>query len=728
MKTKTELRYHLIAVLAIFVLGIIIYSNTFKTPFVFDDADSITGNRYIRLTSLDPESLIDAGFKSPASKRPVANISFALNYYFGRYNVTGYHVVNIIIHLLNGILVYFLALTIFGQVFHSRATPPTLNSSLLTDNSSNSSLLILICSLFSALIFTAHPIQTQSVTYIVQRMNSMAAMFYLLSLLLYIKGRMALTNTKKLILLVACLVSWIMALGTKPTAVTLPFIIFLYEWYFVRDLDYAWFRRQIPYLVGIVIFVFILGYIYFNGNPFERVISGYKYREFSLGERLLTQPRVVLFYISLILLPLPGRLNLLHSFYISHSLTDPITTLPAITIIAGIIGLGLYLARKNRLVSFCIMWFFINLFLESSFVQLELVFEHRLYLPMFGFALIVPYLLFRFMSFRRSAAFSVLICIVLFFSICTYARNNTWRDKTTLWTDVISKNPYTNRGHNGLGLALLDKKRFEEAVEHFSKALEIKPRDSMTYNNLGNALLAMGDVDSAINRYRRAIDLKPEYSEAHNNLGLALGRKGDYSSAIRHYLEALRIRKDNEIVNNNLGVVLAETGFMNEAVERYETALRINPNYAEAHNNLGTLLARAGQIERAVKHFQEALSSRPDYSDAHNNMGNAFALKGKIDEAIYHYSEALRINPGADAHKNLAGILARKGDLEKAVRHYQEAIRMRPDYAEAHNDLGVAYARQGRFREAGECFSEALRIRPDYVDASRNLKMVVKEE
>ncbi|MBN2419477.1 MAG: tetratricopeptide repeat protein [Deltaproteobacteria bacterium] len=721
-------RYHLIAAFAIFFIGIVIYFNTFSAPFVFDDAITITENRHVRLTHLDIKSIFNVGLKSLASKRPVANISFALNYYFGQYNVTGYHAVNIIIHLLNGILVYFLALNIFRRFLPSPASPATLNSSLLTDNSSNSSLLILISSLFSALIFTAHPIQTQSVTYIVQRMNSMAAMFYLLSLTLYIKGRMSLTNTKKLILFGACLVSWIMALGTKQTAVTLPFIIFLYEWYFIRDLDYAWFRRQIPYLFGIMIFVFILGYIYFNGNPFERIMAGYKYRDFTLAERLLTQPRVVLFYISLLLLPLPGRLNLLHSFDISHSLTDPITTLPSIIIIAGIIGLGVYFARKDRLVSFCIMWFFINLFLESSFIQLELVFEHRLYLPMFGFALLVPYLLFRFMPQRPKAAILIQALLILCLSAGTYARNDTWKNRITIWTDVVSKNPDTHRGHNGLGLALLDKKRLEEAVEHFSRALEIKPHDSMTCNNLGNALLALGEVDSAINQYRRAIELKPRYSEAHNNLGLALERKGDYSSAIRHYLEALRIRKDNEIAQNNLGVVLAETGFMNEAMERYEMALQINPNYAEAHNNLGALLGRAGQIDRAVGHFQKALSTRPDYSEAHTNMGNALAMQGKIDEAIYHYSEALRINPGAEAQKNLAGILSRKGDLEKAVHHYQEAIKIRPDYAEAHNDLGVAYARQGRFREAGECFSEALRIRPDYEDAERNINIILRKE
>lgn len=728
MKAKTELRYHVIAVFIICILGIIIYSNTINSPFVFDDAVSITENHRIRLTNLDLKSLYDAGFKSRASSRTVANISFAINYYFGRYNVTGYHVFNIIIHILNGILVYFLALIIFGKVFHSDTISLTLNSSLLTHNSSRSSLLILISSLFSALIFTAHPIQTQSVTYIVQRMNSMSAMFYLLSLLLYIKGRMALTNTKQWTLLCACLISWVLALGTKQTAVTLPFIVFLYELYFIQDMKAAWLRRNIPYLFGIMIFVFILGYIYFNGNPFERILSGYKYRDFTLGERLLTQPRVVLFYISLIFLPLPCRLNLLHSFDISHSLTEPITTFPAITIIAGIIGLGVYLARKNRLVSFCIMWFFINLFLESSFIQLELVFEHRLYLPMFGFALLVPYLLFRFMPQRRNAAILIQVFIILSLSTGTYARNDVWKNRITLWSDVVSKNSASHRAHNGLGLALVEEKKFEEAIDHFSKALEIKPFHSKTYVNLGNALLAQRQVDSAVIQYRRAIELKPGSSEAHNNLGVALARQGNVKQALTHYSESLRIEPDNEEAYNNMGLAFADQGMLKEAVKHYEMALKINPGYAEAHNNLGIALARIGDLKQAVNHFIKALCIKHDFAEANINLGNVMSMQGRLDDAVSYYLEALRIKPDAEAHKNLGGLLAQTGDFRKAVYHYQEAIRIRPDYAEAHNDLGVVFARQGRFREAGGHFSEALRIRPDYADAARNLNIVLKKQ
>ena len=217
-KPKITIAFHLVAIIVISLLCVIIYSNTLNAPFAFDDATNIENNSYIQLKRIDIQQLIDSGFKSPIKNRPLANISFALNYYFGGYDVAGYHIVNIIIHFINGILVYFLSHAIFIHTFDAKNQNfPLFNN-----------IPIPLISVFAALIFIAHPVQTQSVTYIVQRMNAMASLFCLLSLRLYISGRLSQTQWKRWVFFSGCFASWLMALGSKEIAGAFPFVMMLY--------------------------------------------------------------------------------------------------------------------------------------------------------------------------------------------------------------------------------------------------------------------------------------------------------------------------------------------------------------------------------------------------------------------------------------------------------------------------------------------------------------------
>jgi len=588
------------SVLLLFVtIGFGIYSNTLIAPFVFDDFHNIKKNPHIRLKNLDYQRLYDAGFKSPRSNRPLSNISFALNYYFGEYDVTGYRVVNIIIHLINGILVYFLSLIIFKQSSHV-----SLQKILHIQTDS-----IPFMSLFVSLIFITHPIQTQSVTYIVQRMNSMAAMFYLLSLLLYIKGRLSRIKWKQWGLFCGCFVSWMMALGSKEIAGTLPFIILIYEWYFFQDLQSDGFRQNKKYLFALFAVLVFIGFIYLGKRPFDTILGSYAYRDFTLSERVLTQFRVVVFYISLLFFPHPSRLNLLHSFSISHSLFVPATTLLSLLFIVGLIGYAIYISKKQRLLSFIVLWFFINLIIESSVIGLEIIFEHRLYLPLFGFALLTAYLLFGLLSKKQHWAVFISVLIVLSLGAATYARNRVWQNEISLWYDVISKNPKSHRAHYNLGISLKEQGRLEEAIGYFSKTVRIKPDDAEAYNNLGSTLVLQGRLTEAVEYLSKALRIKPDYAGVHNNLGVALKKQGR----------------------------------LEEAADYFSKAIRIKPDYAEAHNNLGYVLAIQGRRAGAIEHFSEALRIKPDYATAHYNLGITLKLQGKIKEANIHLLRAQRL-------------------------------------------------------------------------------------
>jgi len=541
-KTASAFKYHLMAVFSICLVCVAIYSNSLHSHFAYDDLTNISSNPYIRINDINLGDLYDAGFKSVLPKRPVSYISFALNYYFGQFNVTGYHVFNIVVHLINGILVYLLALIIFKQAYdiqRDQSKPFHIVS-------------IQLPSLFAALVFITHPIQTQSVTYITQRMNSMAVMFYLCALFLYIKGRRVQTRNMRGLFFFGCFVSWIMALGSKEIAATLPIIVLLFEWYFFQDFRREWLMKNLRYFLCVFILIGLLVLYFLGATPFDEILTRYSIRDFTPEQRVLTQPRVVVFYMSLLLYPHPSRLNLLHDISTSTSLLVPITTILSLLIIIGLIGLAIYLGKNHRLISFCILWFFINLAIESSVIGLMMIFEHRLYLPMFGVSLIVFHLLFNKILKRTWIAVSISLIIVLFLGAGTYLRNEVWQDSESLWTSVVSHNDRSHIGHNNLGLELARQGRINEAIGHYDKALKLKPNYAKAHNNIGISLSNIGDVSGAIDHYKEALRINPDCVSAHNNWGIALALQGRLDEAIGHYLDALSIRHDFAAAHYNL--------------------------------------------------------------------------------------------------------------------------------------------------------------------------------
>ena len=675
-----------------------------EVPFYFDDLANIKNNLAIRLTKFSLKDAIIAGFGSLCPRRPIVNLSFAFNYYFHEYNIIGYHVINTLVHVLTGFFFYlFIESTLSIPSLRSKYTRPFLTA------------------FFTALVWLVHPIQTQSVTYIVQRMNSLAAMFYILSLLFYVKGRLARENRKSWPWFVGCGIVGILGAGSKEFVATLPFFIFLYEWYFFQDLNMAWLKRRLPYIIGTLMSFALFAFLYMGSNPLKKVLSGYSPRDFTLAERVLTQFRVVIYYLSLLIYPHPARLNLDHYFPLSHSLIDPITTILSMAAITVLIGFAFCIAKKERLISFCILWFFGNLVIESSIIPLELVFEHRTYLPSMLFFLVPIVLAFKYIQ-RDWAIVGILCAVMLVFSLWTYKRNEMWREPVTFWKDCAEKSEKKERPNYNLAKALLNQERYSEAIVYLYKVLQIDPDHVMAHNNIGIALVSQGKLDEAIEHYSTALKIKPGHVGSYNNIGIALSAQGKLNEAIKHYSEAIRIDPDYVQARYNMGITLAKQGRLDEAIAHFSEALRIDPDLEEVHNELGLALAEQGKLEKAVRHFSEALRINPDLDQAHNYLGTALARQGKLEEAIAHFSEALRINPKhAHAHKNWGLVLVQQGKLEEAIAYFSKALQINPDFEQAHNELGIALARQERLEEAVVHFSEALRINPIFDQAHNNL-------
>jgi hypothetical protein len=561
MKDNRRARINMLELLMLLLMAVctcFIYSRSVRGPFVFDDIVNIQENPQIRLTDLTLNGIVNAGFKSPSQHRPVANISFALNYYFNGYDTEGYHFINILIHILAGILLFYL-IKITLELLSASDLKAGSEKNILPekrDRSDPASSDIIFISFFTAFIWLVHPLQTQTASYIVQRMNSMAAMFYILSLLLYVKARLSNSKGKKLALFSGCIISGALSLGSKEIAATLPFFIFLYEWYLLQDLNLKWLKRSSIYLIGSIFVIGFIALFFLGAHPIKSILSGYSHRDFTLWQRVLTEFRVVIFYISLIFFPQPKRLNLLHDFPISHSFFDPITTLFSFVVIAGLLVTAIRLAKRERLISFCILWFLGNLVIESSVIGAEIIFEHRLYLPSMFFILIFVSLVYRIGSSKWIGG--VLLCaVVIAFSVWTYQRNIVWSDDNILWRDCIKKSPDQPRQHYNLGAVLARNGNLDEAIKHYRTAIKLKPDYSAVYYNLGNAYARKGDAEAAIYNYRKVLQFDPGSYKSYYNIAKILFNQGKISEAIHNYQKALAINNETPQTLYNLSWIYA---------------------------------------------------------------------------------------------------------------------------------------------------------------------------
>jgi protein O-mannosyl-transferase len=692
------------AVILIAAVTLVIYSNVYSGPFVFDGKVQIENDQKIK----DLEHYVS--LKSFKSRRSIVQFSFALNYQLGKFNPVGYHLVNILIHLTNGVLAYFLALNVFGRLSffqveqgkppvvprsHGKRKKKTRKSSPSTQKSgtmASPSFRIPSMALWVALLFTAHPIQTQAVTYIVQRYTSMSAMFYLVSVLLYIHARnlqlkmgelgensargndfikpdsgknsTAPFSSKILFCFAASVLSGVFAFLSKENAATLPGIILLVE-YFLFDKSWQGWKKKLLWVVPTGALLAFLA-LYFlsstRGLKFENLLEDVSIltRETGAVDRwsyLCTQFNVFVEYIRLLFFPCGQNVD--HMYPLKSGFFDGLTPLAFIFVIM-VIGVGIWNIRKRPAVSFGIFWFFMTLSIESSIFPIsDTMFEHRLYLPVFGFAVSVVYAVFQLFSNRKVLANLFLAAGIVTLGLGTYARNKVWQGALTLWEDSARKNPENHRAHT----------------------------------NYGAELNEIGQLDLAIREYSKALEIKPDFADANNNLGSALMQRGQFEEAIQCFSKALQNKSRFAAANNNMGVALSLKGDLNGAIRYFRKALSITPFFAEAHNGLGNALAQQGHVEKAMLEWARASEMDPHYAKPHYNMGVAFE---------------------------------RKGDMRKAKKSFSEAVRINPDYAQAYSRLGFISARQGDYETAMRLFKKALEINPRLADAQRGFREMIR--
>jgi tetratricopeptide (TPR) repeat protein len=615
LKRPEYLNRLLIHIALIGILGFLAYSNTFHSPFQFDSVINIVRNPVVK----DFEYFTDArkaeGLKTAQpwlyhalKGRYLGYLTFALNHKFHGLEVTGYHVLNLLIHLLNAFLVYlFVMLTFRTHYFEASA---------IKESSGH-------IALFSALLFVSHPVQTQAVTYIVQRLASLAAFFYLLSLLAYIKSRLHARKVSRYAFCSMSFVSAAIAVKTKEISVTLPAMIILYELMFFRGKLKSRILYAAPFMAIVLLIPFApIGMDASFGDVMEHLdlMSGVR-TTISRLDYLFTQFRVIVTYIRLLFLPVNQSLD--YDYPLFHSSLN-LQVLMSFLFLASILGIGGYFLHRSkkspalRLGSFGLFWFFVALVPESSvFPIADVIFEHRAYLPSIGVFIFTACILFHCASKSRryyAAMIYALTAIVIALTILTYSRNLIWQDEIRLWSDVASKAPNKRRGILNLGVKYQHKGFPEKAMEQFHMPVELKQETAESYNNMAVVYASAGRYEMAVSLYLEALRLRPDYPEAFNNLGISRAALGKYEDAISSFGDALKLNPAYPEAFNNLGNVYLNLKEYGAAEKNYFRALEIKPGYPEARYNLIKVYLLKGDKKKAVDEFHVLEQTSPEHA------------------------------------------------------------------------------------------------------------------
>lgn len=622
----------LVAFLLLLVSIVAVYSNTLDVPWHFDDQRNIVEREDLHLTELSWAGVKDTFFYGNRLYRPVACLSFALNHYFHRFDLAGYHAVNITVHVLAA---WFLFL------FIRTTLKAPLNRKFYQEKA-------FLIAFLASLLWALHPIQTQSVTYIVQRMAGLAGMFYIMSMYFYARARILEQGIRKWILFFFSFLAAILALVSKENAILLPFSVALYEVMVlnhtpVKNLLKSHWKLLVIFLSFMTIAMFGYLAIYYGGRV-TNFLSGYQHRIFSLEERLLSEPRIVLFYISLLLYPHPSRFSICHNIECSTSLFQPATTILSIVAIALLVTGAVIYRKKYPLAAFSVLFFFLNHTIESTFIPLELAFEHRNYIPSMLFFL--PFtMLFARGFFHpkatpviRGSATALVIVVPIALACSSYLRNFDWKSGKALWMNAAEKNPNSWRPFHNVGLRYLEEQDYTEALKWFRAALiksntTIHAEKHKTFYNIGVTYQAMGLTDAALAAYCQADQMHPGIAKVHVNKGVIHMDREEWSKALDAFQEAISLDPALAEGHSNLGWLLFQFNDHKNGLRHLRKAVNLNPEDLVTQKRLAYALLRQGKLKESQGRFKALRKDRPEDLAPLLFLAEIYAKTGRMAEA-----------------------------------------------------------------------------------------------
>lgn len=626
----------LLAAATIVVASVLVYSNTFGVPLLLFDGDgmAIVDNPTIRHLWPPGLPLSPPHSGSPVDGRPIVNLSFAVNYAISGLAPWSYHVVNLMVHVLA-------ALALMGVIRRTLTLPGT--PMRLARSATGLATVI-------ALVWAIHPLQTESVTYISQRAEPLAALFFFLTLYCSIRSA---TSERSAIWTLAAVAACALGMGSKEVVVSAPLIVLLYDRAFLSGSFKGALKNRWELYVGLATTWLLLAALAVSSGERGGTVG------FDLGidwwDYLGTQGVAIVHYLKLCVWPD----SLLFDY--GTGTAKNALEIAVDAVVVGLLGLlSLVVLWRRPKVGLLGAWFFATLAPNSSVIPVatQTIAEHRMYLPLAAVATAIVtagYVAMLRLAWRgtfsprtlRATGGLLVVAGVAALGTLTFQRNRDYQTAISIWQDTVAKSPKNARAHN----------------------------------NLGSALAESGRLDEAIAEYHEALGIQSDYVEAYNNLGLVMSERGDLDKAAEYFRKALQADPGNARVLNNLGIVLMDCGQINEATAQFEKSLEIDRDFADAYSNLGSAAARRGRPGEAIAYYQMAINLKPDYLGACNDLAWL--------RATY---PAETIRNGAQA-------------VELAERLVEAAGGWAPNHLDT---LAAAYAEAGRFSDAVQTAKKAL--------------------
>lgn len=619
---------HWLFLLVIVILSIVIYSNTRQNGFVYDDMDEIVNNQWVKQLN---------SIFSPCHRYRITETStFYINYKLGGPSPFGFHLTNLLFHILVSVSVYFLALLILKNPLPA---------------------------FFTGALFATHPVHTEAVSIVSNRQELLAMLFLLLSLILYSKvreiERLSKTQRGKIwIFFSLSLIFYFLATAAKEVAIILPVLLLLYDLYFQKgSIIRNWkleisnsLKWYIPYLIiaGLFVLFSISGPRWRFSYPGLNIVSlGHSLSAGrSYSSILITQLRGFSEYLRLIFLP--NRLSIDYYFPIYQSIFQS-NILFAFFLLVSTLVFTVILFRRHKVISFGMAWFLINFLPVANILpKTFFVAERYLYIPSFGFCLAIGFVFWQVIIRRPLRIFGIILfgLVIMLYSVRTIVRNADLKSEQTLWSKTLIVNPMSVPGHANLGAALLNSGRLDESINESRKAIALNPSYAKPHYNLGIAYLRLERYQEAIVNLQTASRLEPNSVESYTALGAAYQMIGKHTEAIEAFNQACLYQPADcfkqSSLHHALGISYREIGEYDETIKEFKLAVAINPNFGEAHNDLGVEYGRKGLYDEAIKEFNMAIAKMSNPAQAYHNLGLAYQKKGEPEKAIQAFQKAAK--------------------------------------------------------------------------------------
>jgi tetratricopeptide (TPR) repeat protein len=656
------------------------YANSLHGPFIFDDEPSIIENQSIRhlgspqVLAAPPDALTTTG-------RPVVNLSLAVNYAIGGLAVEGYHVVNLALHLLAALVLFALlrrALvlpTLSGQ-FGAAATGLALTVSLL---------------------WAIHPLQTESVTYIVQRAEAIVGLFYFLTLYCFLRGATAKRGSAWY---VAAVATCALGMASKEVMVSAPLLAVLFDRTFVAGSFKASLRRRWGLWLAMASTWVLLAFLHHLSRDrggsagFGLGVTAWMYARTQFG--------CIIHYLRLAFWPSPLVLDC--GRFIAHRASEIVPS--AIAVLALIVATAVGLALRPKW-GFLGAWFLAILAPTSSIVPLpgQTEAEHRMYLPLAAVVALVVLPAYRATlrlgprARRAMAALVPVVAVVL--GLATHQRNKDYQSELAIWDDTIRNCPRNDRAYLTRGSVYWTSDQTEAALKDYDQCLSLNSRNAECYLGRGNIYLAKGRYDEAASDYDKALELKPDLAEAHNGRGEIFGFKGQVGAAMKEFDRAIALAPRLAQAHYNRANIFYAMGDLDASIRGYDQVIRLRADYSKAYNSRGIAYDNKGQGDAAIRDYDKAIALQPDFAEAYSNRCSALDAKGQGDAAIRDCDKAIALRPDfAEAYGNRGNILQGKGQYEAAIRDYDKAIALRPDFLAAYQNRAMARCQSKAYDQA----------------------------